>query len=404
MAPWGMSKVSRCQQPILLSAFKYNFDGQDRIVAIERETVRFEALKEVYYTRKQFPLTLAYAITIHKSQGLSLQTALVDAGDRCFGPGMIYVALSRVTMSEGLHLIDLDKTKICADTEALVEYNRLRQKYRPHLPQFTIVKPFKVSKVPEAKKQPLKRDTTTTIGTDKPPKKSKSSAFKDNRRSRSASGVKAEPTNADSKKKANTKRLNTEKVKSLIPPKKTRIETAVNQEYRSGIGPGRRGLRNTDGSACYANAAMQCLFAMQRNLFDVLSLMHGPLAEELKRLATSSLKTYETMDAVRKLLPPQYKYQSRDQQSLCEFWFHLFQQLDAENRANDVSALRSLYQYKIHRFSVCSTCHWSRTSVHLEGTPDCPFPIPGVLNPNEPAINEVIDNSDISFNSVLIPE
>ena len=197
--------------------------------------------------------------------------------------------------SEGLHLIDLDKTKICADTEALVEYNRLRQKYRPHLPQFTIVKPFKVSKVPEAKKQPLKRDTTTTIGTDKPPKKSKSSALKDNRRSGSASSVKAEPTNADSKKKANTKRLNTEKVKSLIPPKKTRIETAVNQEYRSGIGPGRRGLINTDGSACYANAAMQCLFAMQRNLFDVLSLMHGPLAEELKRLATSSLKTYETM-------------------------------------------------------------------------------------------------------------
>ncbi|XP_065584746.1 ATP-dependent DNA helicase PIF1-like [Artemia franciscana] len=112
------------------------FDRQDKIVEIERETLKFEALKEVYYTRRQFPLTLAYAITIHKSQGLSLQTALVDAGDRCFGPGMIYLALSRVTMSEGLHLIDLDRRKSCADTEALVEYNRLRQKYRPDVPQF----------------------------------------------------------------------------------------------------------------------------------------------------------------------------------------------------------------------------------------------------------------------------
>ncbi|KAK2701257.1 hypothetical protein QYM36_020081 [Artemia franciscana] len=111
------------------------FDRQDKIVEIERETLKFEALKEVYYTRRQFPLTLAYAITIHKSQGLSLQTALVDAGDRCFGPGMIYLALSRVTMSEGLHLIDLDRRKSCADTEALVEYNRLRQKYRPDVPQ-----------------------------------------------------------------------------------------------------------------------------------------------------------------------------------------------------------------------------------------------------------------------------
>ncbi|KAK2703339.1 hypothetical protein QYM36_018189 [Artemia franciscana] len=342
------------------------FDGQDKIVEIERETVKFEALKEVYYTRRQFPLTLAYAITIHKSQGLSLQTALVDAGDRCFGPGMIYVALSRVTMSEGLHLIDLDRRKICADTEALVEYNRLRQKYRPDLPQFAIPEPFKVPTVPVAKQQPVKRKPSSSTSIDVPPKKSKPDAAKDKPKTNPTPARKVKPTTSEAKKKAPTKRLNAEAVETSFPTKKTQHDTAVKQNYRSGIGPGRKGLKNTDGSACYANATMQSLFAMHYKLFEVLSVMHGPFAEELKRLALSSLGKNETMDTVRSLLPPQHNYTGRDQQSLCEFWFHLFEQLDAEHQANDMSPLRSLYQFKIHRFSVCSTCHWSKTALHPE--------------------------------------
>ena len=91
---------------------------------------------------------------------------------------------------------------------------------------------------------------------------------------------------------------------------------------------------------------MQSLFAMHYKLFEVLSVMHGPLAEELKRLALSSLGKNETMDTVRSLLPPQHNYTGRDQQSLCEFWFHLFEKLDAEHQANDMSPLRSLYQFK----------------------------------------------------------
>jgi len=51
---------------------------------------------------------LAFAIKIHKSQGLSLNTAIVDAGPTNFGCGMVYVALSKVTSLGGLHLIDLE--------------------------------------------------------------------------------------------------------------------------------------------------------------------------------------------------------------------------------------------------------------------------------------------------------
>ena len=76
---------------------------------------------------------LAFAITIHKSQGLSVRTAIVDAGPTNFGPGMVYVALSRVTSLSGLHLIDLNKAKITCDHKAIEEYNRLRQLYAPHL-------------------------------------------------------------------------------------------------------------------------------------------------------------------------------------------------------------------------------------------------------------------------------
>ncbi len=51
----------------------------------------------------QFPLRLAWAITIHKSQGLTFEKAIIDAG-AAFAPGQVYVALSRCTNLEGMVL------------------------------------------------------------------------------------------------------------------------------------------------------------------------------------------------------------------------------------------------------------------------------------------------------------
>ncbi|MEX2525105.1 MAG: helix-turn-helix domain-containing protein [Gammaproteobacteria bacterium] len=62
----------------------------------------------------QVPLRLAWAITIHKSQGMTLDTAEIDLSD-AFEPGMGYVALSRVRSLNGLKLMGLNETALRVD-------------------------------------------------------------------------------------------------------------------------------------------------------------------------------------------------------------------------------------------------------------------------------------------------
>lgn len=59
--------------------------------------------EEIVGSFSQYPLRLAWAITVHKSQGLTFEKAIIDAGD-AFEKGQVYVSLSRCTTLEGLKL------------------------------------------------------------------------------------------------------------------------------------------------------------------------------------------------------------------------------------------------------------------------------------------------------------
>ena len=65
-------------------------------------------MKTLYMYRSQFPLILAFAVTIHKCQGLSLDNAIIDLSDEVFNAGIAYVALSRVRTLSGLYLTSFD--------------------------------------------------------------------------------------------------------------------------------------------------------------------------------------------------------------------------------------------------------------------------------------------------------
>lgn len=72
----------------------------------------------------QFPLTLAYATTIHKSQGATLDDLWCDLSS-LWEPGHAYVALSRLRSAEGLHLIGWSPRSIIVDPKVLSFYNSL---------------------------------------------------------------------------------------------------------------------------------------------------------------------------------------------------------------------------------------------------------------------------------------
>ena len=74
----------------------------------------------------QFPLRLAWAITIHKSQGLTFEKAIIDAAD-AFASGQVYVALSRCTSLEGIILHSMINNKSLRSDWRITEFSNTQQ-------------------------------------------------------------------------------------------------------------------------------------------------------------------------------------------------------------------------------------------------------------------------------------
>lgn len=75
----------------------------------------------------QIPLILAWAMTIHKAQGATLDMAEIDAGDAIFECGQTYVALSRIKNLSGLYLTSFDPKSIYINPKVKEFYDHLRQ-------------------------------------------------------------------------------------------------------------------------------------------------------------------------------------------------------------------------------------------------------------------------------------
>lgn len=92
---------------------KVHFEEEDKTIFVDKyewENIRYKVdestnmvEEKTIGTFTQFPIKLAWAITIHKSQGLTFSKAVIDI-EAAFAPGQVYVALSRLTSLDGLIL------------------------------------------------------------------------------------------------------------------------------------------------------------------------------------------------------------------------------------------------------------------------------------------------------------
>lgn len=95
------------------------------VIDFSRNTYTVEEDGKVMYKMEQFPFILAYALSIHKVQGCTLDYAIIDIGHSVFEENMSYVALSRVRNLKGLFLLNFQPYKIMPAKEALEFYESL---------------------------------------------------------------------------------------------------------------------------------------------------------------------------------------------------------------------------------------------------------------------------------------
>jgi ATP-dependent DNA helicase PIF1 len=95
-------------------------------IIAEPATWAVEENGKVLAQNKQIPLRLAWAITVHKSQGMTLDAARIDLS-KCFEKGMGYVALSRVRSLDGLCLLGLNPMALKVNEEVTVFDEELKK-------------------------------------------------------------------------------------------------------------------------------------------------------------------------------------------------------------------------------------------------------------------------------------
>jgi ATP-dependent exoDNAse (exonuclease V) alpha subunit len=117
----------------------YVRDMQKNQVVVEFDNGEMQTIKpaiwewtqrdDVIASRKQIPLKLAYSITVHKSQGMTLDRAYIDL-TKIFAEGQAYVALSRLRTLDGLYLKGVKSTSFRTNVKAKQFYEQIENELK----------------------------------------------------------------------------------------------------------------------------------------------------------------------------------------------------------------------------------------------------------------------------------
>ncbi len=75
----------------------------------------------------QFPLQNCYALTVHRTQGLTLNSKSVSLDDQIYSASQAYVALSRCPNLDNVQIATLDRVAFMTDPKVIREYDRLER-------------------------------------------------------------------------------------------------------------------------------------------------------------------------------------------------------------------------------------------------------------------------------------
>src|SRR5690606_3961474 len=109
--------------------------GRNGVHNIAPRIVEFPSLRDYGdIQRRQLPLVLCFACTVHKMQGSTVDCAVVHLGKKLFADGQAYVALSRVRSLDGLRIEELDCTKLAGTIPCNNEAIEIMEKMRRYQP------------------------------------------------------------------------------------------------------------------------------------------------------------------------------------------------------------------------------------------------------------------------------